>query len=131
MIQVKLCSVLVSDQARARIFYTEVLGFRIKHDFPVDEAGNAWLTVTSPAAPNGVELLLEPVHGMQTAVVFQQDRYAKGIPATMWATEDIDAEYARLIALGVTFKGSPAPTGPTRGCAFDDTCGNWIQLYKG
>jgi catechol 2,3-dioxygenase-like lactoylglutathione lyase family enzyme len=131
MIQVKLCSVPVTDQARARRFYTEVLGFRIKHDFPADAAGNAWLTVVAPVALDGIELLLEPVHGMATAVVFQEDRYARGIPATMWATDDIDAEYARLTGLGVVFKGAPAPLGPTRGCAFDDTCGNWIQLYQG
>ena len=32
MIRVKLMSILVNDQSRARRFYTDVLGFRIKHD---------------------------------------------------------------------------------------------------
>ena len=32
MIRVKLTSILVNDQARARAFYAEKLGFKIKHD---------------------------------------------------------------------------------------------------
>ena len=46
MIRVKLMSILVNDQSRARRFYTDVLGFTIKHDIPVGEA--AWLTLVSP-----------------------------------------------------------------------------------
>lgn len=129
MIQVKLCSVPVNDQNRARTFYTEVLGFQISKDIPMGPY--AWLTVVSPAAPNGVELLLEPTAGHAAAPVYQKALYDAGIPQTMWATDDIDAEYARLTGLGVVFKGPPVATGPTRGCTFDDTCGNWIQLYQG
>ena len=51
-------SVLVDDQARALAFYTDVLGFVKKTDIPTGDA--RWLTVVSPDAPDGVELLLEP-----------------------------------------------------------------------
>ncbi|MDC7123781.1 VOC family protein, partial [Cellulomonas fimi] len=51
-------SVFVDDQAKALDFYTRVLGFVLKHDVPLGE--DRWLTVVSPAAPDGVELLLEP-----------------------------------------------------------------------
>lgn len=129
MIQVKLCSVPVNDQNRARTFYTEVLGFRIKHDVPMGPY--AWLTVTAPTEPEGIELLLEPTAGHAQAPIYQAALYEAGIPWTMWATDDIDAEYARLTGLGVVFSGPPAPMGPIRGCRFDDTCGNWIQLYEG
>ena len=54
MIRVKLTSILVNDQARARAFYTEKLGFKIKHDIPIGEA--AWLTLTAPDDEDGVEL---------------------------------------------------------------------------
>jgi catechol 2,3-dioxygenase-like lactoylglutathione lyase family enzyme len=38
MIRVKLTSLLVNDQDRARRFYTQVLGFVIKHDIPLGGA---------------------------------------------------------------------------------------------
>lgn len=53
MIRVKLMSILVNDQDRARRFYTDVLGFRIKHDIPLGKA--AWLTLVAPDAADGVE----------------------------------------------------------------------------
>ena len=43
MIRVKLTSILVNDQNRARAFYTENLDFKIKHD--VDTSGTYWLTI--------------------------------------------------------------------------------------
>ena len=46
------------DQAKALEFYTEVPGFVKKIDSPPGEF--RWLTVVSPAAPDGVELPLEP-----------------------------------------------------------------------
>jgi catechol 2,3-dioxygenase-like lactoylglutathione lyase family enzyme len=47
MIKIKLTSVLVDDQDKALKFYTDVLGFIKKQDFPV--GGFKWLTVVSPA----------------------------------------------------------------------------------
>ncbi len=35
--RIKLTSIMVDDQDRALRFYTEVLGFRKKHDIPVGE----------------------------------------------------------------------------------------------
>ena len=58
MIRIDLTSVYVDDQAKALAFYTEKLGFVKKTDVPA--GGARWLTVVSPAAPDGVELLLEP-----------------------------------------------------------------------
>jgi len=56
--RITLASVLVDDQDRALRFYTDVLGFVKKTEFPVGE--HKWLTVVSPEAPDGVELVLEP-----------------------------------------------------------------------
>jgi catechol 2,3-dioxygenase-like lactoylglutathione lyase family enzyme len=56
--RINLASVLVDDQEKALRFYTEILGFLKKTDVPVGEA--RWLTVVSPDAPDGTELLLEP-----------------------------------------------------------------------
>ena len=35
--RIKLTSIMVNDQDRALRFYTEVLGFKQKHDIPVGE----------------------------------------------------------------------------------------------
>ena len=36
--QIKLTSIMVDDQARALAFYTQVLGFKKKREFPVGES---------------------------------------------------------------------------------------------
>ncbi len=128
MIRVKLTSIMVNDQSRARRFYTDVLGFSIKHDIPCGEA--AWLTLVAPDDPEGVELLLEPT-GHPAAAPFQQTLYKDGMPLTQLYTEDIAAEFERLKAKGVAFRGEPKVMGPTKIVDFDDTCGNLIRLVEG
>jgi catechol 2,3-dioxygenase-like lactoylglutathione lyase family enzyme len=128
MIRVKLTSILVNDQNRARRFYTDMLGFSIKHDIPMGEA--AWLTLVAPDDANGVEILLEPT-GHPAAVTLQQALYKDGIPLTQLYTENLAAEFERLKAKGVSFKGGPKSMGPMKFADFDDTCGNLIRLVEG
>jgi catechol 2,3-dioxygenase-like lactoylglutathione lyase family enzyme len=128
MIRVKLMSILVNDQNRARRFYTDVLGFNIKHDIPIGEA--AWLTLVAPDDAGGVELLLEPV-GHPAAAAMQQALYKDGIPLTQLYTEDIAADFERLKATGVAFRDEPKSMGSTKFADFDDTCGNLIRLVEG
>ena len=125
MIRVKLMSILVNDQNRARRFYTDVLGFSIKHDIPVGEA--AWLTLVAPDDAEGVELLLEPT-GHPAAV---QALYNDAIPLAQLYTEDIATEFERLRAKGAVFRDEPKTMGPTKFVDFDDTCGNLIRLVEG
>ena len=56
--RINLAGVFVDDQQKALRFYTETLGFRLKHNIPVGEF--AWITVVSEEAPEGTELVLEP-----------------------------------------------------------------------
>ncbi|KOG87289.1 VOC family protein [Streptomyces varsoviensis] len=126
--RINLTSVFVDDQEVAKRFYTEVLGFLLKHDIPMGE--DRWLTVVSPERPDGTELVLEPsghpaVQPYKTALV--QD----GIPATAFAVDDVQAEYERLRGLGVRFTQEPADMGPVTVAVFDDTCGNLIQIMQG
>src|SRR5690242_8449545 len=127
MISIKLASVIVNDQDKARTFYTEVLGFIVKQDIPLGTA--SWLTVVSPADPNGTELLLEP-NDNPAAKAFQTALFEQEIPLTALAVDDIQAEYARLKKLGVVFQGDPKQMGPTTTAMFNDTCGNYIQLFQ-
>jgi catechol 2,3-dioxygenase-like lactoylglutathione lyase family enzyme len=123
--KIALTSVFVDDQQKAQDFYTGVLGLATKHDVPLGE--HRWLTVVSPEAPDGVELVLEP-NAHPAAVAFQEAMAADGIPVAVLSVEDVEAEHARLTGLGVTFTQPPTPMGPVVTAVFDDTCGNLVQL---
>lgn len=127
MIRINVTSVFVDDQDKALKFYTEKLGFVKKNDIPVGEY--KWLTVVSPAEPNGVELLLEPDQN-PAAQAYKQSIFAQGIPATSFAVDDIQAEYERLQALGVEFTSPPTAMGPVTIATLNDTCGNLIQIAQ-
>ena len=125
--KITVTSVMVEDQEKALAFYTDILGFQKKTDLPVGEY--RWLTLVSPEAPDGVELLLEPT-AFPPAKAFQQELFAAGIPATMFSVADCEAEYQRLVAQGVSFKGPPKRTDQAIIAMFDDTCGNYIQMVQ-
>ena len=125
--KITLSSVLVDDQAKALAFYTDVLGFVKKNDVPAGEF--RWLTVVSPEGSADIELLLEP-NSHPAAKTFQKALFDDGIPATSFASADIQQEYKRLIALGVVFRTQPTKAGPVTIAVFDDTCGNLIQLHQ-
>jgi catechol 2,3-dioxygenase-like lactoylglutathione lyase family enzyme len=103
----------------------ELLGFVPKTDIPLGE--HRWLTVVSPEDPGGTELLLEP-DAHPAARPFKAALVEDGIPFTSFAVEDVQAEYERLRALGVTFTQQPVEMGPVTTAIFDDTCGNLIQI---
>jgi catechol 2,3-dioxygenase-like lactoylglutathione lyase family enzyme len=125
--QIKLASVLVDDQEKALRFYTEVLGFEKKNDIPLGPY--RWLTVSSPEGVEGVELVLEPI-GFPPAGAYQQALFEAGIPVTAFITTDIHAEYRRLKAAGVNFRGEPQQMGTIIAVMFEDTCGNLVNLVQ-
>jgi catechol 2,3-dioxygenase-like lactoylglutathione lyase family enzyme len=125
--RIKLTSIMVDDQDKAIRFYTDVLGFKKKHDIPVGEY--RWITVTSPEGPSDVELALEP-NANPAGKTFQEAMFKQGIPIAAFEVSDIKSEFARLTAQGVAFLRPPAQAGPVTLAVFADTCGNLIQLYQ-
>lgn len=123
--RITTASVLVDDQARALAFDTDVLGFLPRTGVPV--GAHRWLTVVSPEAPDGVELLLEPAEHPAVAP-FRAALVADGIPVTSFGVPDVRAEHARLEALGVRFVEPPTEAGPVVVAVLDDTCGNLIPI---
>jgi catechol 2,3-dioxygenase-like lactoylglutathione lyase family enzyme len=124
-VRITLTSVLVDDQEKALRFYTDVLGFVKKTEIPLGE--HRWLTVVSPEAPDGVELVLEPDEH-PAARPFKAALVADGIPYTAFTVPDVHAETERLKALGVRFTQEPLAMGPVTTAVLDDTCGNLIQI---
>jgi predicted enzyme related to lactoylglutathione lyase len=126
-VRIRLTSVYVDDQEKALKFYTEVLGFQKKLDFPIGQA--RWLTVVSPQDPDGVQLLLEP-DGNPAAKAFKTALFEQGIPLTTFFVDDIQQEAERMKQVGVVFTMEPTQMGPTTVAIFNDTCGNLIQLSQ-
>ena len=118
-------SVHVDDQAKALAFYTDVLGFQLKHDLPLGE--HRWLTVVSAQDPDGVELVLEP-DDHPAARAYQAALSADGIPVNSFAVDDVRAAVAALEERGVRVVSPPAEMGPVVAAVIDDTCGNLLQL---
>lgn len=125
--QIRFASVMVKDQEQALRFYANVLGFEKVADIPMGE--HRWLTVRSPDGNKGIELVLEPM-GFSPARTYQKALYEAGIPATAFVTHDIMAEFQRLKMRGVRFLGEPINTGLVTSVAFDDTCGNLVNLVQ-
>jgi catechol 2,3-dioxygenase-like lactoylglutathione lyase family enzyme len=132
---VPVTSIMVDDQDKALAFYTDVLGFVKKTDIPVGDA--KWLTVVSPDAPDGVELLLEPdgnpgiqIDGKPAAQVFKKALYDAGMPYTMLGSTDLQKDFERMTEHGVRFTMEPTKTDFGAQAVFDDTCGNFIMLTQ-
>jgi predicted enzyme related to lactoylglutathione lyase len=125
--KIKLTGVYVDDQDKALKFYTDVLGFQKKHEFPAGQ--HKWLTVVSPEEPEGVQLVLEPNDGWNAAAKsYQQETFRNGTPAANFFVEDVQKEYEKLKGLGVKFTKEPTKTMGSTIALLDDTCGNLIQI---
>ena len=124
--RIKLTSIMVDEQDKALRFYTDVLGFQRKSDFPVGEY--RWITVVA-SGRDDLELTLEP-NANPAAKVFQQAMFQQGIPLAAFEVSDLASEHARLKERGVVFTVEPTQSGPVRIAVLSDTCGNLIQLYQ-
>lgn len=125
--KIKLTSVYVDDQEKALHFYTDVLGFAKKSDF--SQGPFRWLTVTSTEDPNGTELQLA-LNSDPAAKNFQQALFQENQPATMFFTDDVQADYDRMKARGAQFTMPPTDVTASKIAMVNDTCGNLVQLTE-
>ncbi|MGH6888074.1 MAG: VOC family protein [Rhizomicrobium sp.] len=125
--KIKLTSVYVDDQEKALRFYTDVLGFAKKADF--SNGGYRWLTVASPAEPDGTELQLA-LNGNPAAKVYQQALFQQGQPAVMFFTDDIRGDCERIKARGAEFTKPPTEVTGSTIAQLNDTCGNLVQITE-
>ena len=117
----------VNDQESALRFYTEALGFVKKSEIPLGT--HSWLTVVSAEDPDGPELVLEP-DSHPAVKPFQDALLEDGIPVTMFGVADVQADYDRLLSLGVRFTQEPLDVGGATTAVLDDTCGNLIAIAQ-
>lgn len=130
--------VYVLDQDRAKGFYTEKLGFEVRHDvrmgtdFEGAGEGFRWLTVSPPEQPDVEIILADPGMG-QDAESAEQIRalVAKGAlgPGAM-TTDDIHKTFEELSARGVEFTQEPVTRPYGVEALFRDDSGNWFSLTQ-
>ena len=93
---VSTVGVYVSDQDRAKAFYTEKLGFEIVRDDPMQD-GARWLEVTPPGAQTHLVLYTPPG---------QQDRIGS-FANLVFTSPDVHKSHAEMTARGVEFTQAP------------------------
>ena len=87
--RVQLFSVPVADQDRARDFYVNTLGMELVREMPMGP-GQRWVQVRPKGADTSI-----------TLVTWFESMPAGSLTGVVLETDDLDAEVARLAALGV------------------------------
>ena len=123
--KIKIVSIYVNDQEKALRFYTDVLGFVKKADFT--QGPFRWLTVASPAEPDGAELQLA-LNDNPAARAYQQAMFEQSRPAAMFYVDDVQREYDRMKPLGAEFPMPPTKVTGSTIAMLKDTCGNLVQI---
>ena len=125
--RIKFVGLPVQDQAKALGFYTEVVGLLKAAD--IDMGTTRFLTVAGEDGFEGGQVVLESVDFPPKAA-WQKAAFEAGMPALALNTDDVQADFERLSAKGVVFRGEPQDLGPIVSVMFEDTCGNLIHLVQ-
>jgi len=121
-----MCSIHVKDPAAAHTFYTETLGFETLMAMPEH---NLFIIKDPGADQSSVGLLLEPSDN-PIGADYMNAVHDAGMPAIVFGVPDVRAEYERLVAAGVQFKGEPSEDPSGISAVFEDGCGNLVQLHQ-
>jgi catechol 2,3-dioxygenase-like lactoylglutathione lyase family enzyme len=121
-----MCSIHVQDPAAAHTFYTGTLGFETLMAMPEH---NLFIIKDPGADAGSVGLLLEPSDN-PIGADYMNAVHDAGMPAIVFGVPDVQAEYERLVAAGVQFKGEPSEDPSGISALFEDGCGNLVQLHQ-
>lgn len=122
-------TILVEDQDEALEFYTETLGLVVRDDDQFEMEGEAgrWLTVSPPGQEFPQLALVEADTPAKRERVGSQ---TAGNVNLVFQTDDVDAEYERLLEAGVTFHGEPMENPWGTEITFEDPYGNVHDLLE-
>jgi predicted enzyme related to lactoylglutathione lyase len=85
--------------------------------------------VASREDPDGTELQLA-LNSNPAAKAYQQAMFQQGLPAAMFFTDDVQADYERMKARGADFTMPPTDVTASKIAMVKDTCGNLIQVTQ-
>lgn len=109
----KFCTIPVSDQARALVFYTEKLGFKILTDQQFDE-NQRWIELQIANSTTGV-------------VLFTPEPFADRIgtfSGMSFKCDNVERTYQELVSRGVEFTAPPKRETWGTSAQFKDPDGN-------
>jgi predicted enzyme related to lactoylglutathione lyase len=121
----------VHDQDVALAFYSGPVGLEVRRDATMEDF--RWLTVGPPGQPDvelGLLAIGPPVPPADRDTIAAL--LAKGsLPAVIFATDDVDAAFARLVDAGAEVITEPTdqPYG-VRDCALRDPSGNHVRFSQ-
>ena len=135
MIKISNALMYVHDQDEALAFYTAKLGWEVRSDVTLAEAGNfRWLTVGPAGQPDfAIQLMAIPDPPVMDAETGEQVRsiMAKGWGGTFYLrTDDVQASYEELKSRGVEFIEEPQERPYGRDTGFRDPSGNALRLMQ-
>ncbi|WP_395377827.1 VOC family protein [Marinicella sp. W31] len=128
MSRLSLVTVVVDDYDRAIHYYTQVMGFTLLEDTPLD-AGKRWVRVMPDGG--GTALLLAQAANLQQREAIGTQ--AGGRVFLFLQTDDFVSVFQRMSAAGVKFREHPRKENYGMVAVFEDIYGNlWdlVQLNK-
>jgi predicted enzyme related to lactoylglutathione lyase len=125
-------SVFVLDQERAKQFYTEKLGFEVRHD--VSMGTFRWLTVGPKGQPD-LEIVLmaiqpSPYMDEETCATMRRLVEKGAMSVGVLATSDCKKTYEELAAKGVEFVQPPTERPYGIEALLKDDSGNWFSMTQ-
>jgi catechol 2,3-dioxygenase-like lactoylglutathione lyase family enzyme len=127
--RIAVVTVYVTDQDKARTFYSDTLGFQVKDDQPYGPDFR-WLTVVSPMDPS-TELYLAHQDRYPGARTYREAMFEAGTPTLGLAVDNIYVVHERLTAAKVRFtRPITKEAYGGLGASIDDGCGNILNLHQ-
>tara|TARA_B000000475_G_C15716906_1_gene332871 strand:- start:129 stop:539 length:411 start_codon:yes stop_codon:yes gene_type:complete len=128
-------SVPVNDIDTAIIFYTEKLFFKKKKDMSKFDKKTGLeyrkVSLCSTKSNNSVKIMFSTlVNSLNPLLIYQKELYEMGVPYLFFSVSNVDAEYDRLLNLGIIFSLKPKLIGLDKIAVFEDGCGNHIQIIE-
>ena len=128
---ISLVTVWCLDQAKARDFYVDVLGFEARTDITMSE-GYRWVTAAHPSQPELEVTFMTPGPPLDAdAADFMRRQLEKGsVGGLGLAVDDCRKSFEELSAKGVTFLQEPADRPYGVEAVMRDNSGNWLVLVE-
>jgi catechol 2,3-dioxygenase-like lactoylglutathione lyase family enzyme len=113
----EVISVPVSDQDRAKSFYTDKLGFSVEMDSSFADGSMRWVMLRPPGSGTAI-----------TLVTWFETMPAGSLKGAVLGCDDLEKTLADLTTLGITFAEDEIQEAPWgRWKTFDDPDGNsWV-----
>ena len=129
---INVSQIFVLDQDEALDFYVGVLGLEVHTD--ADLGFMRWLTICAPGDREREILLERPAPPSMDEATAEQvvDVVTKGSGGggLFLTTDDIHAEYERLVAAGVEFTEEPTERDYGIDCGLRDPFGNSVRIAQ-